>query len=414
MEDAPRTKRRRTDTAAECETEPAEILLTRSTEYWFDGGDIILRVESTQFRLFKSILSMHSSVFRDMSLPVDEMMVENCPVIVLSGDTVREWVLFLGIMFPKSHTTELPNVELLVAMLRLSKKYDFALFREGCVRRLKQEFPSTLQEYDVVSRGWMFINVDAGRNEDGLFSLISVAREIGLSSVLPSLYYSILGDMGSKCMLKILDLDDTCLSTTDRLACLRGCLQLRATTTLTWLDVKSTPRHIPSRNCSCRDKCAAAAENIFLNVSSLHLPVTWPLDVWESGWDDEMCSHCENEAKEIHEAGRETCWQQLPAAFGLPDWTELKALDFDLLIFSAAINHFGLSEDKCSKFVSGKKSAVGDKAVTKRNEKPISWTRLPYATAPILTTSDVDSQKVRFIEVWNEDGVSAEPEDEFT
>ncbi|KAJ7719905.1 sister chromatid cohesion C-terminus-domain-containing protein [Mycena metata] len=77
-------------------------------------------------------------------------------------------------------------------------------------------------------------------------------------------------------------------------------------------------------------------------------------------------------------------------------------------------NLYSLSEDKCSKFVSGKKSAVGDKAVTKRNEKPISWTRLPYATAPILTTSDVDSQKARFIEVWNEDGVSAEPEDEFT
>ncbi|KAJ7134305.1 hypothetical protein C8R44DRAFT_770123 [Mycena epipterygia] len=75
---------------------------------------------------------------------------------------------------------------------------------------------------------------------------------------------------------------------------------------------------------------------------------------------------------------------------------------------------YSLSEDKCSKFVLGKKSAMGDKPATKRNEKPISWTRLPYATAPILTTSDAESQKARFIEVWNEDGVSAEPEDELT
>ncbi|KAJ6584574.1 hypothetical protein B0H19DRAFT_980202 [Mycena capillaripes] len=74
---------------------------------------------------------------------------------------------------------------------------------------------------------------------------------------------------------------------------------------------------------------------------------------------------------------------------------------------------YSLSEEKCTKFVLGKKTAAGDKAVTKRNEKPISWTRLPFATEPILTTSDVDVQKARFIEVWNEDGVSAEPEDEF-
>ncbi|KAF7357525.1 Sister chromatid cohesion protein [Mycena sanguinolenta] len=58
-----------------------------------------------------------------------------------------------------------------------------------------------------------------------------------------------------------------------------------------------------------------------------------------------------------------------------------------------------------------KKTTAGDKAVTKRHEKPISWTRLHYATAPILTTSDADAQKAQFIEVWNEDGVSAEPED---
>ncbi|KAJ7211043.1 hypothetical protein B0H12DRAFT_389308 [Mycena haematopus] len=72
---------------------------------------------------------------------------------------------------------------------------------------------------------------------------------------------------------------------------------------------------------------------------------------------------------------------------------------------------YSLSEEKCSKFVLGKKTAAGDKAVTKRHEKPISWTRLPYATAPILTSSDVDAQKAQFVEVWNEDGVSAEPDD---
>ncbi|KAJ7037762.1 hypothetical protein C8F04DRAFT_952250, partial [Mycena alexandri] len=57
---------------------------TRSSEYWFGGGDIILQVESTQFRLFKSILSKHSSVFRDMF------------TIPLPAKTAR-WSFFLAI-----------------------------------------------------------------------------------------------------------------------------------------------------------------------------------------------------------------------------------------------------------------------------------------------------------------------------
>ncbi|KAF4617468.1 hypothetical protein D9613_005695 [Agrocybe pediades] len=73
---------------------------------------------------------------------------------------------------------------------------------------------------------------------------------------------------------------------------------------------------------------------------------------------------------------------------------------------------YSLSEDKCNKFVIGKKSAVGDKPATKRHENPISWDRLLYATNPLHTTEDANHQKVRFLEIWNEDGLTAEPEEE--
>ncbi|EDR13190.1 uncharacterized protein LACBIDRAFT_292430 [Laccaria bicolor S238N-H82] len=74
---------------------------------------------------------------------------------------------------------------------------------------------------------------------------------------------------------------------------------------------------------------------------------------------------------------------------------------------------YALSEDKCSKFVVGKKSAIGDKPATKRNDTSISWDRLPFATTPLLTTNDADEQKIRFLEIWNEDGLTAEPDDDF-
>jgi len=74
---------------------------------------------------------------------------------------------------------------------------------------------------------------------------------------------------------------------------------------------------------------------------------------------------------------------------------------------------YSLSEDKCNKFVLGKKSAIGDKPAVKRHDKPVSWDRLPFATAQILTTEDVENQKARFLDIWNEDGLTAEPEDDF-
>ncbi|KAG6859589.1 radiation sensitive protein rad9, partial [Termitomyces sp. T159_Od127] len=75
---------------------------------------------------------------------------------------------------------------------------------------------------------------------------------------------------------------------------------------------------------------------------------------------------------------------------------------------------YSLSEDKCSKFSLGKKSAIGDKPAMKRHDGMIiSWERLPFALNPLLTTDDIENQKARFLDIWNEDGVTAEPEDEF-
>ena len=48
---------------------------------------------------------------------------------------------------------------------------------------------------------------------------------------------------------------------------------------------------------------------------------------------------------------------------------------------------------KCSKFVLGKKSAIGDKPATRKHERPIAWDRIPFATQEILTAENVEAQK---------------------
>ncbi|KAJ7725324.1 hypothetical protein B0H16DRAFT_1594531 [Mycena metata] len=269
---------------------------------------------------------MHSSVFRDMcqlALPADEPMVEGCPVVILPGDTAEDWTLFLGVLYPKAYSTELPTVRLVAAILRLSKKYDFPRFREDCVRRLKQEFPTTFAEFDKVRSKWTFFQDEV----DTLLGILSLARDVDLHSIRPQLYCSII----EMYMHAILDPKNTSLIPSDRFACLMGAvslMKLQFTTTLSWLDFKTKPPHIPSGTCTQHDKCSQGAKAIFLSIAN-PLPAYWIFDKWNQRWDPHLCRACRSKAKEIYDAGRETCWKELPAAFGLPDWEELKALDFE-------------------------------------------------------------------------------------
>ncbi len=51
---------------------------------------------------------------------------------------------------------------------------------------------------------------------------------------------------------------------------------------------------------------------------------------------------------------------------------------------------------KCLKWVIGKKNALGDKPATRRSGTaavPLSWARLPFATQPLLTTTDMAAQR---------------------
>ena len=76
--------------------------LQRDEEFWFEDGSIVLQVESTQFRIAKTMFARHSNVFRDMlslPLPADEPLVEGCPVVVLAGDKTKDWKCLLDAMY---------------------------------------------------------------------------------------------------------------------------------------------------------------------------------------------------------------------------------------------------------------------------------------------------------------------------
>ena len=43
-----------------------KLEVVRSSKLWFQDGNIVLQTEHAQFRLRRSVLSMHCPIFRDM------------------------------------------------------------------------------------------------------------------------------------------------------------------------------------------------------------------------------------------------------------------------------------------------------------------------------------------------------------
>jgi len=73
---------------------PGLSVIRRVPELWIDDGNIVLQAEDVQFKVHRSILSMHSPVFAALlrSPPSDgaPMTVDGCPLIRLAQDSAVE------------------------------------------------------------------------------------------------------------------------------------------------------------------------------------------------------------------------------------------------------------------------------------------------------------------------------------
>lgn len=90
-------KRRRTDSNQE------EVVVKQSPTLWLEDGNIILHAENTQFRVHRSVLSIHSTVFQDMfgiPQPQGEPTIDGCPVVHLS-DSAQDVKLLLDALYKR-------------------------------------------------------------------------------------------------------------------------------------------------------------------------------------------------------------------------------------------------------------------------------------------------------------------------
>ena len=70
---------------------PADVdgSIKRDSDIWFEDGNVVVIAQTTAFRFHKSVVSLHTSVFRDLfsipqPSPVGEESFDGCPVVHVS------------------------------------------------------------------------------------------------------------------------------------------------------------------------------------------------------------------------------------------------------------------------------------------------------------------------------------------
>jgi hypothetical protein len=80
---------------------PATITATRSSEFWFHDGSIVLQVQATLFRVHQSFLATHSEIFSDLfTVPQPDLpeAIYGCPIVRLS-DSSDDFIHFLRALY---------------------------------------------------------------------------------------------------------------------------------------------------------------------------------------------------------------------------------------------------------------------------------------------------------------------------
>ena len=315
------------------------LTVTRS-ELWLEDGNIVLQAEDTQFKVHRSMLSRHSSVFRDMfmvpqpSIPNGDV-VDSCAVVELSDSSedlthalralYDRWYVVCSLppsaeddvscfaLGPHSYMGLAESAPLLVvaSFLRIGRKYNIQALQAEGRRRLFAKAPITLDEY-TSKPVWQF-----EAPIEAWFMILDLAREFEVRSVLPVAMYE------SCRILHGFDYDEKViagLSLDSQLECYRRVnhlIHMSKTITYEWC---STGAHA---SCLAREACQITRNKVLQNLSRA-APNLEGLRTWDQLWSDGLCFFCALQAQQQHVRSRQLFWSNLPNWFGLSSWEELR------------------------------------------------------------------------------------------
>ncbi|KAJ7142092.1 hypothetical protein C8R43DRAFT_580923 [Mycena crocata] len=311
----------------------------RVPELWFEDGNIVIQAGNSLFRVFRSILAARSPVFQDMFAfpqPTNSELIDGCPLVRFLDSSAEVTVFLKALLDPEffkpyPHRTEFDTV---VGCLRLSHKYGVDSLRTRALIHLSSGYFTKLSDCDEENPP---ITKKVSWNEPKSWthriSAIQLAREVECLWILPYAFYTLaswFSDIG-------LDIfHDTVyngvparLSTVDQRSFLHGYNIQRGSSARDILSCFFRPPTI--EGCTTPTRCTTERLVVLDEAISLldNVPAS-PFSLWAPSDCDQLIDHicptCHASLKETLQTARQRLWDELPAMYELPPWSDLEAL----------------------------------------------------------------------------------------
>ncbi|KLO06122.1 hypothetical protein SCHPADRAFT_910540 [Schizopora paradoxa] len=314
---------------------------------WFSDGNVVIATNTLLFKVHKGVLSLRSSVFKDMfefpavnsgSNNVNDIegtigtiaeLYEGLPMVTLAGDKGEDVAHLLKATYEPHYFRPDRNeasLETVIALLTLSTKYDFKHVQRDIVFHIARRYPMSLEKYEDIKE----INIYGGQKEDELechFKLLKAVFIAGIDFLLPQLYYACsdsgIGDIlrGSRTLRFDQKCFDTLLEGKERIEGISRTLIARIP--------ENAYREHASNPCTTdHDYGGFCLEKIRFN-SLEDLYKTADLRFLSVGHVTErcatpLCESCREVVEYIVDGQREAIWDCIPICFGFPDWDVLQ------------------------------------------------------------------------------------------
>ncbi|KAF6749424.1 hypothetical protein DFP72DRAFT_1014314 [Ephemerocybe angulata] len=327
------------DNVMAVEAEPPK----QSQDVWFSDGNIVLQAQNVQFKVHKSVLAKHSSVFADLfEMPHtngDEETADGCPIVQLhdSADDIKHMTLTLyGDKAYNNVSGGLP-MPVVAAMVRMGRKYDIEHIKLEGLSRLNKFLPESLDDWDRTEAAlapWedaVFpshtITLDSESDQailDIAAEAMKLAYECQIETILPACYFIVCRDYSMYMP------NSPEISAGAAIRGLEGRRQLSRTRchlVYGWIEAVGE-----YSDCLHPAECLTSGRLLMSRIwrcpSLLDIFDQWAKVATK--YDDlvqTLCSNCASQAEISHNAGRIMLWENLPEFFGLGSWDYLRGIE---------------------------------------------------------------------------------------
>ncbi|KAF9527288.1 hypothetical protein CPB83DRAFT_768595 [Crepidotus variabilis] len=315
-------KRARVDDI-DSDNEPAvqAIPPTRSSDFWFSDGSVVLEAESTRFRVHSSMLALHSTVFKGMlqHLKIGKAhhkMIDGCPFIPLD-DSEEEVTYMLSALYEKNPRPRPAPFSLFAALLRLGIKYDVKCLRNEAIDILESALPTTLEKYQKLNTKTNGI-IDYSSNV--LMDVIDLVTETSVLSCLPAAYLILSEDIDS-IMYGATREDDTAVvldeGAKNAIICGRNKLLKDAPfKAFSWVKGSGSA-------CGQKRACMAALHDAMEDLWRNQVQQLTCFETFKKSLLSRFCATCQAEYGKTHRDEQRKMWNDLPTYFGWTSWKDL-------------------------------------------------------------------------------------------